>query len=180
MKILLVFVYAAVLQAQSFQAQISGEIKDRSGAMVPRCQVTAVNLSSGVKYNSVSNEAGVYHIVALPPDRYKITAALAGFKTYEQTATLQVNQVLDLEIVLDAGQVTEKVTVTSEQPPLETASATLGQVVTTRSILSLPLNIRDPFALVGLTANEWRSTHIQTRPHSSVGPGIRARTGFSQ
>ena len=148
---ILTFLSAALLPAQSFQARISGEVKDRSGAIVPRCQVTAVNVNSGVKYNAVSNEAGVYHMVAMQPDKYKITAVLQGFKTFEQTATLQVNQVLDLDITLDAGQVTEKVTVTSEAPPLETASATLGQVVTTRSILALPLNIRDPFALVGLT-----------------------------
>ena len=62
-----------------------------------------------------------------------------------------MNQNYDLDIILEPGQVTETVLVSADAPPLETASSTLGQVVTTRSILSLPLNIRDPFALVGLT-----------------------------
>ena len=38
-------------------------------------------------------------------------------------------------------------------PPtlLSTAEASLGQVVNTRAIQSLPLNVRDPLALIGLT-----------------------------
>ena len=52
-----------------------------------------------------------------------------------------------LEYTLEPGEVSETVIVSAEAPPLETANSTLGQVVTTRSIVSLPLNIRDPFAL---------------------------------
>ncbi len=52
---------------------------------------------------------------------------------------------------MQPGQTTEQVTVSAAPPPLDTASATVGQVVTTRSIENLPLNVRDPLALVGLT-----------------------------
>ena len=57
-----------------------------------------------------------------------------------------------MNILLEPGQVSEKITVAATAAPLETEDATVGQVVTTRSILSLPLNIRDPIALIGLTA----------------------------
>ena len=56
-----------------------------------------------------------------------------------------------LDIGLQPGTATEQVTVTAAPAALDTENATLGQVVTTRSIESLPLNIRDPFALVALT-----------------------------
>ena len=143
---------AALASAQTFQGQITGVVHDKSGGVIPRVQLSAVDVNSAAKYNAVSNDAGVYRFPALPPSQYKLSAGLQGFKTFsEGPITLQVNQTYDLEITLEPGAVTETVIVSAEAAPLETASSTLGQVVTTRSILSLPLNVRDPFALVGLT-----------------------------
>jgi hypothetical protein len=143
---------ASLLSAQTFQGQISGVVHDKSGGVVPGVQLTAIDANSGAKYNAVSNQTGVYRFPALPPSQYKVTATLQGFKTFsEGPVTIQVNQNFDLDITLEPGQVSETVQVTADAPPLETANSTLGQVVTTRSIIALPLNIRDPFALVGLT-----------------------------
>jgi Carboxypeptidase regulatory-like domain len=141
----------ALASAQT-QGQITGVVHDKSGGVIPRVQLSAVDVNSGAKYNAVSNDVGVYRFPALPPSQYKLSAGLQGFKTFsEGPITLQVNQTYDLEITLEPGAVTETVTVSAEAAPLETANSTLGQVVTTRSILALPLNVRDPFALVGLT-----------------------------
>ena len=142
-----------LLSAQTFQGQISGVVHDQSpGRSCPGVQLTVVDVNSGAKYTAASNDAGVYRFPALPPSQYKITAGLQGFKTFsEGPVTIQVNQNFDLDITLQPGDVTETVQVSAEAPPLETATSTLGQVVTTRSIVALPLNIRDPFALVGLT-----------------------------
>jgi hypothetical protein len=143
---------AAAIFAQTFQGQISGVVHDKSGAVVPGVQLAVVDVHTGARYTVSTNDAGVYRFAALPPSEYKVSATLRGFKTFsEGPITIQVNQNYDLDITLEPGEVTETVQVTSEAPPLETASATLGQVVTTRSILSLPLNVRDTFALVGLT-----------------------------
>jgi hypothetical protein len=143
----------ALLPAQTFQASVTGVVRDQSNAVIPNAQVTAVEISSGAKYTAVTNQDGLYRFPALPPAQYNFSAATTGFKTFEQgPVTLQVQQALELNIVLQPGQVTEKITVTASTPALETEDATVGQVVTTRSILSLPLNIRDPIALIGLTA----------------------------
>src|SRR5690349_16593018 len=152
-RILLVAAFiAAALSGQTFQGQISGVVHDKSGAVVPRVQMSAFDVNSGAKSTTQTNEAGLYRFAALPPGQYKLSATLQGFKAFsEGPITIQVNQNYDLDITLEPGEVSETVQVTSEAPPLETASATLGQVVTTRSILALPLNVRDTFALVGLT-----------------------------
>jgi hypothetical protein len=143
---------AILLPGQTFQAVLTGVVHDQSGAVVPRVPVTAVDIASGTRYTAMTNEAGLYRFPALPPAGYKISATLAGFKTFEQgPITLQVQQTLELNIALEPGQVFERVTVTASAPPLETQDASVGQVVTTRSILSLPLNIRDPLALMALT-----------------------------
>src|SRR6478752_633060 len=144
--LLLAALTASLLPAQTFQGQISGVVHDKTGGVVPKVQLSVVDTNSGAKYNAVTNESGVYRFPALSPGQYKVSASLPGFKTFSQgPITIQVNQNYDLDIALEPGQVSETVLVTAEAPPLETANSTLGQVVTTRSILSLPLNIRDPF-----------------------------------
>ena len=103
-------------------------------------------------FNTASNEAGVYRFNGLKPGQYRLVCSVTGFKKFEQNElTLQVNQTLEINPDMQPGQTTEQVTVNDAPPPLDTASATVGQVVTTRSIENLPLNVRDPLALVGLT-----------------------------
>ncbi len=76
----------------------------------------------------------------------------AGFQTEtESNVVLDVAQVLEIDPALKAGSVTETVDVTTAPTPLDTTNATISDVVPGRSIEGLPLNIRDPFALVGLT-----------------------------
>ncbi len=138
--------------AQTFEAQITGVIKDPSGAVVPNAQLTATNVATGVVYTATSNESGIYRFPTLPPAQYRVSCAVPGFKRFEQgPVTLQVTQVLELNVTLQPGAASEEITVSAAPPPLETQTASLGTVVTTRSIQNLPLNIRDPIALIALT-----------------------------
>jgi hypothetical protein len=140
------------LFGQAFEAQVTGVVKDQSGAVVPGAQLTAFNLATRTSYSATANDQGIYRFLTLPPAEYRISCTVAGFKRFEQgPVTLQVAQVLQLNISLEPGQMSEQITITAAAPPLETQTATLGQVVTTRSIQNLPLNIRDPLALVALT-----------------------------
>ena len=140
------------LMSQAFEAQLTGVVKDQSGAVVPGAQLKVTNLATHVSYSGTSNDQGIYRFPSLPPAEYSVTCSVQGFKTFQQNRiTLQVAQVFELNVNLQAGEMSEQVTVTAAPPPLETESATLGQVVTTRSVQNLPLNIRDPMALVALT-----------------------------
>jgi hypothetical protein len=142
----------ALLPAQTFQAQMTGIVRDASGAVVPGAKVTATNSATGGVYSTESNSQGLYRLVALPPAQYKLTAAMTGFKTFERSSiTLQVNDVVEIEIVLALGDASERIVVSASSEALQTQTATLGQVVATRSIENLPLNVRDPLALIGLT-----------------------------
>ena len=148
-----IFVTATPSPAQEFQAQISGIVRDQSGAVIQGASVVATEITTNVSSSFVTNGEGAYHFLALHPSQYRVTCTFTGFKGFEQrSVTLQVGQNLELNITLVPGQTSERVTVSAEAPPLNTESSTLGQVVTTRSIVNLPLNVRDPLALVGLTA----------------------------
>ena len=140
------------LQAQTFQARVTGAVTDTSGAVVPGAKVVAKDLATGATATSVSNDTGNYNLPYLRPAVYRVTCEVPGFKRFEQgPVTLQVNQVLEINIALQPGKVTEQVNVTASAAPLATETGSLSQVVTTRSIQSLPLNVRDPFGLIALT-----------------------------
>ncbi|MBV9081309.1 MAG: TonB-dependent receptor [Acidobacteriaceae bacterium] len=140
------------LFSQTFEAQITGEVKDMSGAVVPNMRLSAKNVATGTLYAATSNESGIYRFPSLPPAQYMVTCSLPGFKRFEEgPLTLQVNQVLEVNVTLQTGEASEQITVSAAPPALETETATLGTVVNTRAIQNLPLNIRDPLALVALT-----------------------------
>lgn len=138
--------------AQTFQAQLTGIVKDPSGATVAGATVVARNLATNVKATTESNDQGLYRFQALLPGQYQVTSTKAGFKGSEQwPLTLNVNDIATLDVTLQVGDSAEKVVVNASAETLQTQTATVGQVVRTEQIEGLPLNVRDPLALVGLT-----------------------------
>src|SRR5947207_5056245 len=71
--------------AQAVSAQISGTIKDSSGAVLPGVQVSATQTATGAKRSRVSNETGNYVLPSLPTGPYMLQAELPGFKAHLQT-----------------------------------------------------------------------------------------------
>ena len=139
-------------RSQTFQAQISGAVMDQTGAILPGAELTAKNLATGSVYSAISNDGGIYRFASLPPAQYSVSCTLRGFKHFETgPVTLQVNQVLEVNVTLQPGQVTEQITVSAAPPILDTETSSIGTIVTTRSIQNLPLNVRDPLALISLT-----------------------------
>lgn len=140
------------VQAQTFQAQVTGTVTDASGGAVPGAVVTAKDLGTGAVATTKSNASGSYTLPYLRPAIYQISCEVTGFKRFEEgPVTLQVNQVLEVNVTLQPGDVTQRLTVNADAAPLATETASLSQVVTTRSIENLPLNIRDPYGLIALT-----------------------------
>src|SRR5207248_10597083 len=73
-------------------AQISGTVKDPSGAVLPGVEITATQTETGLARMAVSNETGSFVLANLPLGPYKVEASLSGFRTYVQTGiVLDVN-----------------------------------------------------------------------------------------
>ena len=73
----------AVVWAQS-TAQVSGTVRDQSGAVLPGVQVTATQTATGLTRSVVTDEAGFYVLPDLPVGPYKLEAGLPGFCTFVQ------------------------------------------------------------------------------------------------
>ena len=87
----------------------------------------------------------------IPPGRYKIEAEKSGFKKFaREPIVVQIESGIRVDITLEVGAVSETVEVTAETPLLQSETNSLGQVIEQRSVTELPLNGRNPLALVAL------------------------------
>ena len=143
----------AALWAQAVStAQISGTVKDQSGAVLPGVEVTVTQTDTGLKRSVPTDEAGSYVLTNLPVGPYRLEAALPGFRTYVQTGiVLQVNSKPVINAVLGVGQVSETVEVQAAAAMVETQGTGIGTVVDNQRVLELPLNGRNATELIFLS-----------------------------
>jgi len=86
----------AVPQADG-KVSISGNVWDKSQAMIPGVTVTVINLESGEKFTVLTNDVGRYGVSNLIPGKYTVTAFLPGF----QTSTVSNLNIVDTQFVQD-------------------------------------------------------------------------------
>ena len=92
------------------------------------------------------NENGDYDFVEVPVGTYRLEFDLTGFKkNVRRGVSLDINQVITLNMTMQVGATQEVVDVTSEAPLVETTSTQLGAVVGDRAVSELPLNSRDTY-----------------------------------
>ncbi len=130
--------------AQTGAASITGLVTDQSGAAAPGVTVTATNQATNVQYTAVSNQAGDYTITTVPIGTYVVRAALSGFKTTTtKPIALEAKQIARLDFKLAVGSIEDQIEVTAEAAVLQSESATVGEVLTGKTLESLPLNGRN-------------------------------------
>ena len=132
---------------------ITGVVRDRSQAAVTGARVTVTNTQTNLSQEIASGADGSFHFLALPAGTYRLGAKASGFKPYLATdITLQVNDQLKLDIVLDVGAVNEQISVEADLVHVETENTQLGDVIDSKKMLALPLNGRSYLDLLGLQA----------------------------
>jgi hypothetical protein len=135
--------------AQGFQGGLRGAVHDSSG-VVPGVEVTITNESTGIKRSVVSNDVGEYAFAAVEPGTYTVRAALQGFKTVERPGIrIGTQQFLLVDLTLEVGAISESVTVTGQSPIIDTANASKGDVLDSKTLETLPAPGRNAF-MVGV------------------------------
>jgi hypothetical protein len=146
---------AAVICGQGWAqstAQISGMVRDQSGAVLPGADVSATQTATGVKRATVTNETGAYTLANLPIGPYMIEVELPGFRSYVQTGiVLQVGSSPEINAVLEIGQVANAVEVIADAALVETRTTGVGRVIDNQRVLELPLNGRQATELIFLS-----------------------------
>ena len=89
-------------------AQISGAVRDQSGAVLPGVEITATQTETGISRNTLTNETGSYVLPNLADRTLSAGSISSGIPHFVQTGiVLQVNSSPAINIVLEVGQVTE-------------------------------------------------------------------------
>ena len=151
------FLIATLLAVFTASAQIGsdgailGVVSDPSGSVVVGASVTVTNTGTGLKKNVMTNEAGIFEIPSLPIGTYSVTVSIAGFKSWNLAQTeLRVGERKRLAPTLEVGQVTEQVAVVGTVELIQTDKVSVGATIEQKQMVALPLNGRNPIALVRL------------------------------
>jgi Carboxypeptidase regulatory-like domain len=132
-------------------AQINGTVSDSSAAVLPGVTVVAIQTDTGFRREVVTDQAGAYALLNLPIGPYRLEASLQGFRSYVQTGiVLQVNSNPVIRVTLQLGQLSETLTVEGQAPLVETRNPAIGEVITNEQVEALPLEGRNPAALIVL------------------------------
>lgn len=138
--------------AQSYQGQLRGSLRDGTGNTLPSVTLTLINTSTNVARTTVTNGTGEYFFERIDPGTYRIEATQSGFKKLERSGILvETQQQLTLDLTMELGNVAETITITGDVPLMETSTASTGAVLGKRILDDLPNSGRNPFAISAIT-----------------------------
>ncbi|HEX7138158.1 MAG TPA: TonB-dependent receptor, partial [Vicinamibacterales bacterium] len=164
--------------AQQTAGNLTGRVLDPQGAAIPGVTVTAKSTSTGFTRSEQSDSEGVYRLNALPVGLYEITAELQGFTTVSRKdIAVNVAQTLTIDFSLKVAQLAETVNVTAAAPLVETTKSSVGQVVDTQRIESMPLNGRQFANLAATVPGVGLSFHSDPTKSTQYAPLVNGGAG---
>lgn len=118
---------------------ISGTITDSTGAVVSGTVIEATNTSTGVVSKASSSSAGTYVLTGLNPGDYSVSFTAGGFQTsLHQGVRVEVGRTSSVDAVLQPGDVSSSVQVTSSAISLETTTPQTGATIENKVVQELP------------------------------------------
>ena len=167
-------------QARVTGADITGTVRDESGAVLQGATVTVVSKATNVTRSALSDERGRYLVAALAPGTYRISVRLAGFAgETREDLTVMLGQTVESNFVMKvAGQV-ETVSVVAEAPLVDSTHTAVSSVINQEQIDALPINGRNfiSFSIItpGVTTDRTPQQGASATSGLSFG-GQRARS----
>jgi len=144
---------ASAAFAQVASSSLLGVVTDPSAAVIQDVKVTARHEATGFSRTALTGTTGQYRIDDLIPGSYTLTAEKPGFKTELTSAVvLEVNQKGRVDLQLQLGVSGEAVTVQASASLVASDDASMGNVLDSSTVLSLPLSTRDVASLITLDA----------------------------
>src|SRR5262245_11860673 len=141
----------APAEAQDFRGSIIGTIVDSQGGLLPGVTVVIMHNETKVSQTVVTDARGVYQALYLNLGMYTITATLQGFKkVVRPNNPVTIGEALKVDIVLEAGGVSEVVEVTADSPLINTTTGVNGITVDSKQIAQLPLGVGTAYMLTRL------------------------------
>ena len=154
-RLVLVLVFLAgftTVAVAQFRAGVQGVVTDGAGGVLPGATITLLNKGTNQSQTAQSSDDGFYRFSNLAPGLYSVSVEKEGFKKRViDDVKVDAEAVRGQDVVLEAGVISEVVTVQAENVGLETEDANVRKTITNEEILNLPQVGRDPYELARLT-----------------------------
>ncbi len=154
---------------QTTTGTLVGTVVDPGNSAVPGTEVELRNTATGAVITTSTGVEGIFRFNSVIPATYTLTVKpAAGFKTYTQSdIDVTANEVRDLgRITLALGAITERVSVTAEATPVQTASGENSKLIDKDQFAYLTLKGRDMFGMMvtipGVTLTQRDTTSENT------------------
>lgn len=150
--LLTILLSAMLISAQSSAGRLIGTVSGPDGVL-PGAAVEVKDEATQKVYNLTTNDEGSFSLPVIEVGNYTVTVKVQGFKTYSaQNVKIDIGREYTLPVLLEIGGVAETVTVTAGADIVNSTSSEISTTVSQKEILELPLNGRNPLALVALQA----------------------------
>lgn len=168
--------------------RFSGVVADPSGAVIPQARVAVVNLGTGLRQSTQSDEQGWYEFL-LPAGTYRIEVAAGGFGLYRRDG-LQLGPTAPVraDVTLELASSQESVEVTTNGAQVDTTTSQVGEGISQDKMTAVPLNGRSYTDLLALQAGVIPTSSAQanavvmsgctsTPPSGDLNPGDMSVSG---
>ena len=140
--------FCAMARGQAVFGNITGNVTDPAGAVIPGAEISIVDIDRGVTYKATANGSGNFTQTHLLPGKYEVRISSKGFAQYIANAEVQVDSYTRVDASLRIGEASSSVTVTGESPLLKTDRADVSNTLTSSELGQLPIVDRNITSLL--------------------------------
>jgi Carboxypeptidase regulatory-like domain/TonB dependent receptor len=164
--------------AQQTTGSITGRVVDQQGAAIPGVTITAKMPTTGFTRTEVSDAEGLYRLNSLPVGIYEVNAELSGFSTVsKKDVEVNVATVQAIDFALKVAALAETVNVTGATPLIQTATSSVGGIVSPKRIETIPLNGRQFANLAATIPGVGLAFHTDPTKSTQYSPQINGGNG---
>ncbi len=150
---LLILAFTLFLAVGSYAqsaGSLSGTVKDQNGALIPGVNITVRNAATNLSRTAVSSDEGSWTVTVLPVGRYSVSYEKDGFKkSVNENVEVEASVTRSVEATLEVGVSDVFVNVTSDQPLVQSESATVSRQITGEQLTKTPTSTRSFTGLLG-------------------------------
>ena len=132
---------AIAVMAQATTGSLRGTVTDSNGGVVSGATVTVKSQSTGGATTATTSAEGTFEATFLQPGDYTVTVEAPNFKrAVSNGVSVKIGVVNPVAIVLEAGNLSETVTVTANTEEVVRDQAQISTTIDSRRIQELPSN----------------------------------------
>lgn len=164
--------------ASAQTATLEGRVTDAQGAALVEASVTVSSVASSFTEVTVTDETGAFRVDSITPGVYEVSVGLLGFRTFEETVSLEAGESRSLEVRLVLARFVQRVDVVAVSP-VQGSGVDRSRIPTAVSVLEADeLSRRQAVSLADALQERLGSVTLEDSTANPFQPSLRFR-GFT-